>query len=35
VPDLVVAPELAAIIFLEHALDVAANALMGRAHDPH
>jgi hypothetical protein len=27
VPDLVVAPELAAIILLEHALDVAASAL--------
>ncbi len=28
VPDLVVAPELAAIILLEHALDVAASALV-------
>jgi hypothetical protein len=28
VPDLVVAPELAAIILLEHALDVAASALL-------
>ena len=28
VPDLVDAPELAAIILLEHALDVAANALV-------
>lgn len=28
VPDLVVAPELAAIILLEHALDVAADALL-------
>ena len=27
-PDLVVAPELAAIILLEHALDVAASALV-------
>jgi len=28
VPDLVLAPELAAIILLEHALDVAADALL-------
>ncbi|MGO9834601.1 MAG: hypothetical protein ACLP1X_10320 [Polyangiaceae bacterium] len=28
VPDLVVAPELAAVILLEHALDVAADALL-------
>jgi hypothetical protein len=28
VPDLVVAPELAAIILLEHALDVVADALL-------
>lgn len=28
VPDLVVSPELAAIILLEHALDVAASALV-------
>ena len=28
VPDLVVAPELASIILLEHALDVAADALL-------
>lgn len=28
VPDLVVAPELAAIVLLEHALDIAASALL-------
>ena len=35
VPDLVGAPELAAIILLEHALDVAAECPRRRAHDPH